>query len=285
MAECCLVLLVAYKNMEEVDAFIDHIRPLFRPGSLSISVCDNSRDHKESRFESASNVTMVHRPDNPGYLEGGLVALEAYRASGGEADWIVLTNTDLSFQFGNPCDLLASSYDSSEPLVIAPRVTEGAQAIEKNPHVLSRRSQRRLRLNHALTATPWLSLGYLTASALRRRWGKGAIEERRSSEGWAAKFPQGTRFYSPYGAIVIFSRGFFEAGGLPRNVPLLSEEYFIAEAAAELDAPVIYDPRIHVHHVAHATTGPRVTLRRARMASKAFAQINTDSQRRGAVPK
>lgn len=275
------MLLVAYGNMNEVDDFVDHVREV-QGEAISFAICDNSPNPIPSRHRGRPFATVVQRPDNPGYLEGALVALEAQNvATGALPDWIILSNTDLRLETYDLPDRLAA-YDASTPLVLAPRVTEGPRRVEKNPHLISRRTIRRHRLNRIITGTPVSAMAYQTGALLRRSLGQGDSRRRVTPEEWARAYPAGTRFYSPYGAIVIFSRGFFDAGGLPRNVPLLSEEYFIAEAAIEHQAPVIYEPNIHVHHSANTTTGPRVTLRRARRTSAAFRAISQDAARRGA---
>lgn len=273
------ILLVAYGNMQEVDTFVDHARAMLGQG-ISFAICDNSPQAVISRHCGDPQVTITMRPDNPGYLEGALVALEARTLATEERpDWIVLSNTDLRFETTNLRQRLAA-YNASAPLVIAPRVTEGQRRIEKNPHLATRRTLRRLRLNSLIAATPLSAMAYQTGALLRGSLRQGVSRLREVPDEWARIHPAGTRFYSPYGAIIIFSRGFFEAGGLPRNVPLLAEEYFIAEAALEYDAPVIYEPDIHVHHSANTTTGPRVTLRRARRTSAAFRAISEDAYRR-----
>lgn len=273
-----IVLLVAYGNMEEVDAYIEHVRCKVST-ELTFAVCDNSPRAMRSRHEGDPSVTIVARPDNPGYLEGALVAMRARRAQvDADAPWIILSNTDLRFETSNLLSVL-SSYDSARPLILAPRITEGPGKVEKNPHVVSRRSVRRLRANGFVASTTLTAMAYQAASLVLHAARRGS-DIRRRSDSWAATYPAGTEFYSPYGAMIIFSSGFFQEGGLPENVPLLSEEYFIAESALAHSAPIIYEPAIHVHHEEHATTGPRLTLRRARLTSVAFKAISNDASRR-----
>jgi hypothetical protein len=86
--------------------------------------------------------------------------------------------------------------------------------------------------------------------------------------------PSGTRMYAVYGAIIVFSRGFLSRVDLPEHVPLLAEEFAIAEVARRADVPITFEPRLHMHHDPHTTTGPAVTPRRAAMLSKAFRYIS-----------
>lgn len=281
MSPRAVMLLIAYNNMDEVDGFIDHIRSLDPRQDVAFSICDNSPTPKPSRHRGAADVTTTARPDNPGYLDGGIQALAEYQRNCEMPDWVILTNTDLEVQSSNLACTLSENHDAGLPIVLAPRITEGEARIEKNPHVRQARSVTRLRVNRLLTATPVLTLAYLSASGLRHRT---AAASAASAPATASPLAEAnTTMFSPYGAMIIFSRAFVESLGLPKGVPLLAEEYAIAQTAALNRVPVVFEPRVHVHHVAHTTTGPGVSMRRARMLHKAFRYIDRFA-RSGAAP-
>ena len=280
MTTRALFLLIAYRNMDEVDGFIDHVRQALTPGSVAFSICDNSPMPIPSRHEASPDVVSATRPDNPGYLDGGLEALARYRESVGNLpDWVFLTNTDLVLLSPSTIDHLCSTYDASEPVIVAPRITEGDTKVEKNPHVPHRRSSGRLRANYFVTATPILAMGYLLLSVVRRRLAYLLSASVGAGTRGYVLAENGEQMYSPYGALIIFSRGFWERHGLPSGVPLLAEEFAIAETAARHGVPIVFDPAVHVHHVPHTTTGPEITWRRARLLSRAFRYIY-DADRR-----
>lgn len=275
-----LWLLIAYKNIHEVDDYIDHLDAIRGNRKYRYAICDNSPEPQESRHSHRDDVRTTLRPDNPGYLDGGLAALEAADPTNwGHSKWIALSNTDLDWVTGDPAKSLAK-HDHRIPQLLAPRITEGALSIEKNPHVLRRRSEARLRLNRLLTLTKYSTLVYQSAALMRTRLGGGNSSLRRDASAWSGAHPSGTQFYSPYGAIMFFSNAFEPWKTLPRGVPLLAEEYFIAETARQYSAPVTYVPQMHVYHEAHTTTGPKVTLRRASGTSKAFREIYWHSRNR-----
>lgn len=275
-----LWLLIAYKNLDEVDDYIDHLDHIKGDSCYRYAICDNSPTSGRSRHEGRPDVCRTSRPDNPGYLDGGLAALsEASERGWNDAAWVSLSNTDLEWISGDPNVRLAE-HDHDLPVVLAPRITEGPTCIEKNPHVMTRRSLRRLQINRILTFSKYSTMAYQTAAMLRAQFGGGSSKVRRASQEWELAHPQGTRFYSPYGAVMFFSHGFAAASSLPRGIPLLAEEYFIAEAAQAIDAPVVYEPRIHVHHNAHTTTGPKVTARRAAGTSHAFKRVYEHARQR-----
>lgn len=264
-----LWLLVAYRNLEQVDSYVDHLKLLVGQERFVFAICDNSPVPGVSRHAHDDRVVFLARPDNPGYLEGALLGLDAWMDQGGEVPaWVAISNTDLEITSGDPLQHL-SNYDPM-PLVVAPRITEGPSMTEKNPHVLERRSLARLRTNAYIAWTPIMAMAYQSLSVVRWRVAKGRNASRYSGNQWLRAYPKGTHFYAPYGALIFFSRAFFASGGLPRHVPLLTEEYFIAEAAASMGAPVIFDPDIVAHHSANVTTGPKIALKRAHRTAYAF---------------
>ena len=265
MAEPQLLLLaVAYGNRAKVRDFCITIRGLYDPEMVHIAVCDNSPD-RDGDFEFASTVATT-RPDNPGYWGGALAALDAYcRHNAVMPEWIAITNTDLDYKSADMLQVL-SSHASSSPLVIAPRITEGM--IEKNPHLLAPRPRWRLWVNHLLTYSTSIAFGYIAASRLR-----SYVRSKNGGERKKALAPSGTRMYSPYGALIFFNAAFVSARPLWPNVPLLAEEWAIAEMAIERLAPVTFEPGIWVRHEPHQTTGTKVSRRLATMLSRAFEFI------------
>jgi GT2 family glycosyltransferase len=279
-----LWLLVAYGNMPEVDRYVDDLRRLPHSEQFRFAICDNSSVPTPSRHAGAADVDVVIRPDNPGYLEGALVAMESATARGAAPDWVALSNTDLEICSGNPLDALRE-WRPDSPVVIAPRITEGAGMTEKNPHLVRPRTLRRHAINAKVTSMKAGALAYTALHAVRWKISQALGTSRHDTTEWDAAHPDGTRFYSPYGALMFFSRGFFEAGGLPHGVPLLAEEYFIAETARELGAPVVFAPAIHVHHTPHSTTGPKVTRLRADLLTTAFRAVHDHARTRRDVSR
>jgi len=269
-------LLVAYGNPTEVVEFVDHVR-MVEPGpEIRFAVCDNSPAPHATALDERTDVVLVRRPDNPGYLPGGLAALRAsVQERGALPDWAILSNTDLTFESTDLTAVLGD-YDPLDPVVLAPRITEGTARIEKNPHLLVPRSLRRHRVNHYATLTPSLAYGYLMLSRVRlavRTHRARRLTQPRTS------VSAGSTIYSPYGAIMIFSRGFLDRDALPSDVPITAEEYAVAERARREGAPVVFEPRIHVHHDPHTTTGPKVSWPRAVRLSRAFTYIHHDAER------
>lgn len=268
-----LFLAVSYKNEAEVNTFYKHVNDI-NGNVVSFAIADNSPDGNPQNLPLGA--VTVTRTDNPGYWGGAVAALDQYLSIGYEMpNWIVLTNTDLTFASG-PLTQTLKAYDPNVPLVIAPRIIEGRERTEKNPHVVLPRSKRRLLLNHLLTYTPRFALIYLVASAFRHR-----VRTMRAGPTKNPGGAPGSSMHSPYGAIVIFSKAFIENVDLPDFVPLLAEEWAIAELARDCKAPIVFEPTIEVFHDAHQTTGPKLTSTRARMLSTAFRYIYHEANRKG----
>jgi hypothetical protein len=261
-----LWLVVAYNNRREVASFVERVAQL-NPDEFAWAICDNSPDEGAGIDVEPTSHVYVSRPDNPGYLEGALLGLEEWIAKGGDLpDWVVVSNTDLELVSGDPTVQLVA-YDPAIPRVIAPRITEGEDFTEKNPHILHERSKERLRLNHWATATTGLAWVYLVGSQMKHRLRTWTV---RRVSGASGTELGPTDMFAPYGAMMFMSRGFVESSALPRRVPLMTEEYFVGKAAAAAGARVTYEPKIHAHHVAHETTGGKVSRQRARAISLGF---------------
>jgi len=257
-----LYLIVEYRNREEVDAFSEHVKQIHNSDCV-VAVCNNTPDEAPPLTQRTSAIDiLVSRPDNPGYLEGCWVALDAAYASGIAADWIAVSNTDLDLSLS---EFRVLELYGDAPAVLAPRITEGP--VEKNPHVLKPRSNFRLKLNHLATYTPILALPYLVASAASAKWRTGPPS--------TSLAKQGSRMFSPYGALILFNRAAMDSIARPRMVPLLAEEWAIATACKTAGVDILFEPNIHAIHNAHQTTGGPVTIARARMLSRAFRYIAT----------
>lgn len=270
-----LWLLVAFNNMEEVETFIETAPAGDGGRSNAFAVCDNSSVSTVSpRLAARSDVLLIQRPDNPGYLEGGLAALDAYVARHGMPKWVALSNTDMEFVTGDPWPELEKIVESKA--IVAPRITEGADEKERNPHMLHRRTRRRIRAAAVVGGSTIGALVYQAVYQLRRR-----IRSKGAPRGHVETYVHPSmrkHMYAPFGAQIYFSGEFLTKVGLPRRVPLFTEEYFIAETARQAASPIIYVPSIHVRHIGHATTGTAYSIRRARLLSQAFRSMNDHSK-------
>lgn len=274
-----LFLVVAFNNHVSIESFLESLVTSADDVSFEVAICDNSSIVKEWHPSHWAVKTFITRPDNPGYLGGALIALDAYvERYGSLPEWVVLTNTDLTFVCDEIRKILIGYGDSDFPVVLAPRISEGSA--EMNPLLSKARPSWRHGFNRAVTRLLPLAYSYILVNYVRKRaravWPQYSSQTRLAGRG-------GKVIYSPYGAMVIFSRGFFSQAELPRLVPLLTEEFVIAEAARRGDVPIVYEPRIHVEHIPHSTTGPAVSLARAKLLREAFRFIRYYSVDSGKV--
>lgn len=268
-----LLLIVCFKNHEEIADFVKHCE-VELDGLCDFAICDNSPEDEQRDMDDLLGAlgpsvrwTLIQRPDNPGYLEGGLLALESFVAAHGWNSWILLSNTDIELVGGASWVRLLDR-DHSVPLVLAPDVLEGSPERHMNPHLYTRRSIRRSFVDRWFCATTMTALIYLSLHLLLE-----GVRRRRPEEVLAG----GTRtIYSAYGAIIVFSKTFMQLNAIDRNVPLFAEEYAIAEAALNSSVEVTYDPSIVARHAANAVTGPTLTRFRAKRIGTAFRYIYLD---------
>lgn len=268
-----LLLVVAYNNHEQVLSFLKAISAR-ESTSVQVALCDNSREPPDGFADSVTSLlvrreaVVVNRPDNPGYLEGGLAALDAFREKFGDSSWIILSNTDV--QFLTPLSvLLECGIDPEQtPVVLAPRILEGPQSVPMNPHQVKKKRAVRIRLDAFICSTTFGAFMYLCFHQISGRF-RRTFGGHRVSGGSEYS---GTMF-SPFGAAMVFSAAFLRTATIPRHVPLLSEEHVVGVCAQKAGCEVRMYNDLVVHHDGHGVTGRPVTIRRARMLSRALQYI------------
>jgi GT2 family glycosyltransferase len=244
-AECTLRFL---KSASAMDGFSNcHL----------VIVDNNSGDDSAERIRQAiegfSNVELMASPDNRGYFGAAKWALDQYRAQHGAADWVIVCNNDIVFD--SPIfltRLLARDPDVAG--VLAPAIVSSLTGFDSNPMILRRPGRiRQLRYRFLVSTyyVAWLTQWLAPVFRKRRR----RLHARRSnSEASPA------RIYAPHGSFLVFSRKYFEAGGvIDDGCFLYAEEIGVAETCRRLGLPVIHDPDLKVSHNDSQTTGRMLT--------------------------
>ena len=200
------------------------------------------------------NSELYEPTENRGYFGAARFALDGYLANGGRLpDWVIVCNHDVLIEDREFFEKLFR-LDPESAGIIAPRIRVFGTNLDQNPFMRRRPNWLRwagLRFiysNYGLAAFwHWLSR---QKQALRCHW-----SARRSK---TASVQNGRRefIYAPHGALFIFSRRYFEAGGyLDGNLFLYGEEISVAEICRSLGLPVIYEPSLCVLHNEHRSTG------------------------------
>lgn len=261
MKEACAALIITVNFREDrcTRRILSSAAKLDGFGKCHLVIVDNnSNDDSLSGLRSASsefdNVDLFVSPHNEGYFGAARWALRNYLENHNLPAWIVVCNNDIVFD--DPrflSQLLALDADLAG--VIAPTIISGITGHDENPSVRRRPSRFRMRRYRL-----WLSNYYFAwfkqyVSPLVRKI-RYAIRARSTVSDHRGR----TEIYAPSGALIIFSRRFFEAGGfIDDGAFLYAEEFRVAEMCRQLQLPVIHDPALRVWHEGSQSTGRLLT--------------------------
>src|SRR5262249_12253987 len=114
--------------------------------------------------------------------------------------------------------------------------------------LLTRPRSLTMRVRRIVCRYPILFFTYFAWSKiklhLRKRWHRNHVHK-------AAQ-----QIYAPHGSFLLIHDRYFRAGGtLDYGSFLFVEEIFLAESAARLDLPIVYEPSFVIYHRQHASTG------------------------------
>ena len=262
-----LFLIVIYGNHDVASTFVQTQSAKYISASFAIS--DNSPRTEQNELHALASHVVVRRPDNPGYFGGAMAAYAAHceKSSAPRPDWVVICNTDLSFDIHELVEALASHSNLANAMsIIAPRIRELPSGRELNPHIRHRPPARWYRLRGVLGRSVVLCWFYLLASRLMHCL-------RRSPRTVVTSVPNGASMFAPHGSFIVFSRPMIDCASEFARVPLLAEEYAVALASLRCRAAITLDTSVTVTHCPHSTTGSAISLFRARLLRRAFRYI------------
>lgn len=256
------ILCINYQSDGLVQSFSAEVRETF--GDQARVVCADCSPKQPSaalQREAAAHDGFDYVPTggNVGYFGGAARALDVLRTDG-LPDWVVVSNTDISFPDPDLFEKLARRHRGGPYDVIAPALWSSHTGANQNPHLPERPSRRRLQNQLALTSS------YVAANAYHAlAYAKGRVRGLRRSAPAGSGPPR--PIYAPHGAFIVFRRSYFEGGGdLAYGGFLYGEEVFIGETARRLGLRVGYDPALVVQHDEHATTKTGLRIFRSRQS-------------------
>lgn len=252
-----LLITVHYKTTDGVlAAFVESVRRLHASASLDVIVVDNSPYKNglgvREAMTAIPNAELLESSTNRGYFGAARFAFHHYLAEGHSLpNWVIVCNHDILIQDESFFERLFA-YDPAAVGVLAPRITVPSQGLEQNPFMTERPGRwRRFTMRLYSAAYPlgvtwdWLSRCKRALLSRVPSWTSG-----RQDAGGRR------RIYAAHGAFMIFSRRFFEAGGvLDDGSFLFGEEIAVGETCRLLGLPVIYDPSLSVLHNEHQSVG------------------------------
>lgn len=256
-----LIITVNFRQDKCTRRFLSSAAKLDGFEQCHFLIVDNgSNDDSLSSLRCASsefaNVELLASPQNEGYFGAARWALRRYLENHKLPDWVVVCNNDVVFDDPRFLSrLLQQDHDAAG--VIAPTIISGITGYDENPSIRRRPTWFRM-WRYRL----WLSNYYLMWF---KQWLSPLVRKIRHSiraRTIASGNHNPNAIYAPSGALVIFSRRFFEAGGfIDDQAFLYAEEFRVAEMCRQLRMPVIHDPDLTVWHEGSQSTGRLLTRR------------------------
>jgi GT2 family glycosyltransferase len=258
-----LLITVNYGSAASLLELLGSLQHLKASSEIEIIIVDNSSVYKHSsRIREAitqiPTAELVELPTNRGYFGAAKFGLDYYLAQGRALpDWVIVCNHDVVIEDETFFEKLFVR-DPSTVGVLAPRITIASQAIEQNPFMEERPGWWRQFTMRLYSSAYPLALTWDWLSRRKRvllsHTLLGMSSPRSDSDG--------RPIYAAHGAFVIFSRKFFEAGGiLDDQLFLFCEEIAIAESCRSLGLQVVYEPTLAVLHNEHQSVGNGMSRR------------------------
>lgn len=232
---------------------------------LCVTVVDNSQSlRSDETFASIQNeigASVIDPGRNLGYL--GAFAFAVHRESlADNHDMVILANPDLELSDDFFAILCAKEYDD-DIVVIAPDIVNLPSGSPANPAMIQRPSRRRMWLRKLVHANEFIYSVYDLLHRLKKH-----LRRRRPP------LPRSERIYAPHGAMMIFLRSYFEAGGsLDYFGFLFGEEIFVAEEARRINKTIFFDPYLQARHREHVSTGVLGRSNLSKYAHQSLKQI------------
>lgn len=255
-----LTISINYRSEEQTVGLVRELLELQSHANQKIIVVDNSGEiESESStlkpLRSDSRLLVYSSGKNAGYYGGAAWALKKYLKEFPLPDWVIVCNTDIRLMGADFFTRLLEYHTSNPPAVVSPIVFWESSGREWFAHTPTRPSNRHVHvykwiLNFYPTLFAYNALSHLKGVVLDRLHLLRNKTKYKSQSG-----DKPFDIYAPGGALTIFHRDYFGAGGnLDHASFLYGEEIFVAETARRLNLNVVIDPRLRIIHRGHSTT-------------------------------
>jgi GT2 family glycosyltransferase len=253
-----LIITVNFRQNECTLQFLESASRLEGFSRCHVLIVDNnSGDGSVDRIREAiarfCNVELLVSSNNRGYFGGAKWALNEYLGHHAAPDWVIVCNNDVVW---NQRSFLSSllTRDPHTEAVLAPAVVSRLTGFDANPMINERPGWMRMLRYRILLSSYYLAWFTQWLAPFAKKARKVLQSTRR---------PRGVNkraIYAPHGAMFVFSRRFFEAGGfIDDGAFLYAEELRIAEMCRHLGLPIIHDPGLRVWHEEGRTLGRLLT--------------------------
>jgi len=256
-----LTICVNYHNDEQTLRFVRQLLGQKCLCDQKVVIVDNSETPVAEGAlwdEAGTNerICLYHPGKNLGYYGGAAWGLREYTKKFPLPDWVIVCNTDMQFVRADFLSNLCALYSTSEHAVVAPAIISGASGRDLNPFMKERPTRARMHFYKWAFRYYPLLMTYQVLGLVKNKiqfMSTFAGPRSKASSEEKVRLPQ--QIYAPHASFVIYNRKYFTCGGtLDYSVFLYGEEIFIAETVKRLGLTILYDPRLEVLHLQHATT-------------------------------
>lgn len=245
-----LIVCVNYHSEKEIVEYIDHLCNQTVYNRLDIVVCDNSCDEVKflllvSKFKNIDNVFIYNPKMNLGYLHGINFGINKYLETHSLPEWIVISNTDITYGTETFYEELLLNYPNGYNCVIAPSIYARFKKEFQNPMLINRYSKLEMFVLTKVFKNRLIERSFNLGNNIRIKF----IKHKKS-------IVDNQEIYAGHGACLILNKDFFNNGGnLNYGSFLFGEEVYIAEVVKKIGGKVYFDKRLKVNHNEHQTIG------------------------------
>lgn len=242
-------VIVNYKNNDETQTFLNHLKRLPGLDAVTVHLVNNTdgrvafEERKAWDLSGWTSEVVIHEPQkNLGYMGAGQYVFEQLKVQNYE--WFILANSDLELeeQF-----FIKLQHLKTESGLIGPSLHSPLSGGETNPYMVSRPSARKMKQIAVIFDSLLISRLYQYMGLAKKIVCRVISPRLPGAESYV---------YAVHGAILIFSRRYFERGGnLALPFFLFNEEIFAAETCRQIGLKVQYVPSIRVTHREHGSMG------------------------------
>ncbi|MBV5329223.1 MAG: hypothetical protein JZU65_16640 [Chlorobium sp.] len=180
----------------------------------------------------------------------------------GQQDWVVFSNSDVSFPSQILRDHLKDLPQIAKIGVWGPEILSASTDSNQNPFLLNRPTRAKMIFYSSLYQFPTMLYCYEILSNVKKRLFRSA-QQRALAE--TTKQPGISKVYAVHGSFFVLSKEFIEN---VRNVQwpcfLYGEEIWFAEMCNKYKLGIYYDPNFRVNHLEHTTTSYLSTKNKAK---------------------
>ena len=263
-----LILVNCYNNEKEVICFANHLSmQSFHSKILLAVTCNSTHDKKkmEDGLQKTKIAVIICDPNkNLGYLHGCLfgyrqaIAFDHFK-------WIMIANTDITFQSPAFFEKLLSHKFMDDIWCIAPRIVLPSGK-EQNPFLMQRPTVKKMHLWKMIESKPKCLQFYTFLSKIKNRLQTNRTKPQKSKLIYA---PHGSCFLLKPDCIEILNKTY-------ADLFMYGEEIFVAEIILKNQKKVFYEHSLLVHHHENATTKHINYQQKARFYERSFRYlINT----------